>query len=183
VKRFYLFLALLGVILASNSLPSYAHTLKVDGKIGVTLHVEPDDEPVAKQLSKVLINLQDKSGQLQASPESCACTLTIVRDNTILETINLSVSNELARTNYTFPDAGIYKLSVAGKPQSGTNFQAFSVDFTYNVKSQVGGTSIKSTVVVNPLRINAPFVVIGAASILLVLFMLPTKPTKKVRSK
>lgn len=186
IKRLIGLSLLMGVLLQIvwHSDLALAHTLRVDRSIGVTVHINPDDEPVAQDISQIMIGVQDKEGRFARLASECICAVTVVKDGSPLETLPFVVSGESAMVSYTFPDAGIYKLEVSGVPRTLDGFQSFTTVFSYRVTGDTpDGIVSREEESTNPLRTYMPFVVIGAASFLAVLYTLPVTQKTKRRKK
>lgn len=177
------------IVLLSSSFmwPSFvqAHTLKVDGAVGVTVHINPDDEPEVGSSSQIIIGIQDKEGQFARLSNECICAVTILENDTPIDTIPFQISGETAMVSYVFLRGGIYSLEVAGSPRTPGGFQIFSTQFSYRVKGGQAASDdvLSSDVDDNPLRARLPFVVIGASSFSAVLLLWPMKPQKQGKKK
>lgn len=121
---------------------SYAHILSVDGAMGVTLHVDPQDEPLAGVPSRIYVLFSPKSGTYFAL-EHCDCRLRIEKGGTQL--VEMSVTHEAEHAGdshvltYAFPERGVYRVVVEGASASGPLFDPFSVHFDLRV-AEVGVT-------------------------------------------
>lgn len=149
-----------------------AHTLKIDGNIGVNLHVDPDDAPVAGQESKFFVDIQDKSGRFNPNnPANCDCRLTIFQKDTPLKELPVTSGGSYTQIRYTFPSSGIYTVVIEGKSLGkGIAFQNFKTSFEYFVKPApsenmlvLGG--------LNPLLAYAPYVALGVGIVIILLWM------------
>ncbi len=150
-----------------------AHTLKIDGNIGVNLHIDPDDTPVAGVESKFLLDIQDKSARFNPNnPANCECTLTISQNGTMLKTLPVVAGGSYAQLRYTFEKSGLYVVTVEGKPKGeGIPFQSFKTSFEYFVKSQdtaIGTTETQG----NALAGFLPYVVLIVGLCVIALFVL-----------
>lgn len=151
----------------------FAHTLKIDRAIGVNLHVDPDDAPVAGVESKFLLDIQDKSGRFNPNnPTNCDCVLTISQNGTPLATLPVIAGGTYAQLRFTFPHGGVYTVVVEGKPKGeGVPFQSFHTQFEYFVRANVSETQTVSTSE-NALAAFLPYVVLGVGFVVIVLFVL-----------
>ncbi len=166
---------------------AFAHILKVDGKIGVTVHIDPDDQPVAGKESKIFVDIQDQSGRFNPSnPESCDCFITITSEGKKMASMSLVSGGTYAQLRYTFPKAGEYLLTIDGNPNgTGKVFQSFHTEFEYYAM----GDTQNRTQSENPLRNYSPLVIliVGIGLVLLVFIPMnsPRTSTKvdKVRKR
>jgi hypothetical protein len=117
----------------------YAHVLESDGTVGATLHISPDDDPVAGELSGFFFEFKDKLNQFK--PENCDCIVSISANNREIFSQPLYLgNNEPSLTNaslfYTFPTKGIYQLKVVGIPKSPGSFQNFTLKYDIRVQRE-----------------------------------------------
>jgi hypothetical protein len=92
-----------------------AHFLKINNEIGAVLHVDPDDNPIAKQVSTFYLEFKDVTGKFK--PKDCTCQITITNISTnkseSIPTSNISYSGEnVLLFKYTFPEIGIYSVVI-----------------------------------------------------------------------
>jgi hypothetical protein len=76
---------LLILILSSIYLPKIpllAHTLKVENDVGVSLHISPDDDPIAGQEAVFYPKITDKNNQFKIS--DCDCKVQISQNSQVL---------------------------------------------------------------------------------------------------
>lgn len=107
---------------------AFAHTLKVDGSIGVVLHVDPEDDPVAGETATFYFDIKDKQGKF--SVNNCDCVAAVLQEEVIKEKVRLS---SVPSIQYIFPSTGIYKIELKGAPLQDGAFQAFDVRFDQRV--------------------------------------------------
>jgi hypothetical protein len=122
--------------------PLSAHVVATDGPIGVTMHVDPDDAPVAGTVSRFYLWFKDTTDRLK--PEDCRGTFSVADANDYLV-----VSQPLfARSgsgltdvhDVTFAKPGVYTIRINGAPQAVTTFSPFLITF----QVRVGGASAES---------------------------------------
>ena len=150
----------------------FAHTLKIDGTIGVILHVDPDDAPVAGIESKLFVEIQDKSGRFNVNnPENCDCRLSIVQKDKTIKTLAVTTGGTYNQLRYTFPISGVYHVVIQGKTNGkGLAFQSFRTDFEYFVKP--GGSEFAVIQQENPLRAWTPYIAAAIGSAIILIFVL-----------
>lgn len=143
-----------------------AHTLKIDGTMGVTLHIDPDDQPVVGVESKLFVEIEDKSGRFDSNnPSNCFCILRVVSRGETIATLPVVSGGSYAQLRYTFAAPGRYRVIVEGKPnKDGQLFQAFSTTFEYYVR---GDADISER---NPLLAYVPYVVALDGVIIILMF-------------
>lgn len=182
MKRIILitFISLLIFLAIPNQ--TYAHTLKIDGNIGVNTHIEPDDTPIANQESKILVDITDKSGRFNPSnPSGCDCVLFIKQNGQELQKMNVVTNGMFAPLRYTFPSAGSYQVTVEGKSNgNGPPFQSFSVTYDYYVKGASG--SLPTILARNPLQDQFSYITVFAGTLIILLFLYPVKTIQRAQS-
>lgn len=178
MKNFLIAVIFLFVFIALQK-PVTAHTLKIDGNIGVTLHVEPSDEPVVGKTSNIFIDIQDNSRKFDPNnPENCDCYLEILKGETPLKRISLVAGNSFTQPSYTFPEKGTYTLIVSGVWNGeDVAFDDFRVSYDYYV-SEKSSSSPHQILEQNSLKKYVPFVILIAIGSIILLFLLPATVTK-----
>lgn len=146
-----------------------AHTLKIDGSMGVTVHIDPNDEPVEKIESKIFVDISDKSRRFDPkNPGTCECSLIVEQKGKTPETLPIVAGGVYTQLTYTFPTAGSYRLLVTGKPINGGTFAPFRTQYDYYVH---GNISAIEPMTDNPLQRLFPYIVAFAGSIIVLLFV------------
>jgi hypothetical protein len=116
-----------------------AHEVKTSQEVGGTIHIEPNDRPVAGKKSRIWIALTKRGGELIPYGK-CNCQLE-VRSLTD-RNIKFTVANPLAiierylglpSMEVTFPQVGRYELRLSGSAREGEDFSPFELTFTTNV--------------------------------------------------
>jgi len=116
-----------------------AHEVRNSQEVGGTIHIEPNDRPIAGQKSRIWIALTKRGGEIIPYGK-CNCRLE-VRSLTD-RNIKFAVANPLAiierylglpSIEVTFPQVGRYELRLSGVAREGENFQPFELTFTTNV--------------------------------------------------
>jgi len=119
-----------------------AHMLKTDGDIGVLMHVDPDDEPVAREPATFYFEIKDRSGKFSSA--RCDCRLRVLNEGR--EVLHEAPAERTAQANgaalaaaYTFAEAGVYRVELHGVPAGDASFTAFSVPFDVRVERNGAG--------------------------------------------
>jgi hypothetical protein len=141
----------------------YAHTLKVDGSIGVALHANPNDELVAGVDSSFAVSVTDSSGRLNASNLGvCRCELVVLRNDLLLERTTFGlIGKNAGLVDVRLQESGLYTIRITGEPYGPGAFQPFTVDFPVYAKSSRSAVAEQ-----NSLQEQAPLVV-GASLLVL----------------
>jgi hypothetical protein len=96
------------------AVPALAHQTSVSRGVAVTVHVLPDDEPVAGQPATIVaVNVRPPRGGRFAF-RTCTCR---VRVRTAAGTVVLNRRTG-KRTPFTFPQAGAYQITYSGTYRS-----------------------------------------------------------------
>ena len=131
------FMVILGFV-TLTPISGFTHILKVDRSIGINLHINPDDDPIAGQNATFFPDLRDKDNKFDIN--DCQCSVKITKNDELqfskfLNNDQSSNSNNLPVFNYTFPDKGVYSIEFTGKSYSG-NFQDFNIVFDTRIERQ-----------------------------------------------
>jgi hypothetical protein len=101
-----------------------AHQTLVNNGVAVTLHVTPNDEPVAGEVAQLLVpRVKTRTGKF--SWATCRCTIK-VSDSAKNVLLNTPAT---PRTEFTFPEAAAYKIEVAGRVLRKGKWATFKVAF------------------------------------------------------
>lgn len=143
-----------------------AHTLESDQTIGAVMHITPDDNPIVGQPATLVFTMSDKANLFNA--QECVCTLIVKKGETELVTLDLnSTSLDKLETTYTFPESGMYSLSLKGLYKYDVTFETFELEFDLNVDrtEATAGTGFKTFLLTHGIHIilfGGAFVVVFA---------------------
>jgi hypothetical protein len=100
------------------------HQTDTNKGVTVTLHVTPDDEPVAGQASNIIVSkVRPSKGRF--TWKSCACYLRISDSSG-----NVVLNRKAKRTtSFTFPRATAYEIVFTGRVKRGKSFKRFRVKY------------------------------------------------------
>lgn len=112
-----------------------AHETKVTGPLSILLHMEPQDSPIVGKAAELFTAFSDVNGTFLL--EHCHCEIKILSGKTVLLEQTLTPTDgvygsNVARTEFTFPQKGIYVVSVSGNVSDDANELPFMV--SYNVR-------------------------------------------------
>ncbi len=127
------------------TMPVLAHVLQADGTIGAVLHVDPDDDPVAKEDSSFFFEFKDTSHIFSLA--DCICTVAIDSNaNTIYKT----TLNTTPVVTFVFPERGVYTIRVTGASIS-HRFNPFTLSYVVRVDRESASprqtTSLGATII------------------------------------
>jgi hypothetical protein len=119
-----------------------AHKVKTTEDVGATIHIEPNDNPRAGEVSKAWFALTRKGGKV-IPLSKCKCQLAVyaephaVKEPALLEPALQPMTVErykgIPGAEITFPRPGAYQLQLRGKPASGESFKPFELKFEVTV--------------------------------------------------
>jgi hypothetical protein len=112
------------VIALFGASAAWAHQTETNNGVTVTLHVAPDDEPIATRPALVVVeSVKTRTGRFAWS--TCLCTLEI--SSSAREVLRRGRTGR--RTTFTFPAAGAYRLTFAGRVKRKAGWRPFKVSF------------------------------------------------------
>ena len=131
LSTFSILLALLvSVSLFSiRAMPASAHTLAVEGEVGVTMHIDPADEPIAGSPSTIYLDFKNSTREFD--PTEYNFILAITEGSSTLATTTLFGNGETGATasyTYTFAQPGEYGITVTATPKDGDEPSIFTFD-------------------------------------------------------
>lgn len=112
--------ALIGVC----AVPALAHQTAYNKGVGVTLHVTPDDEPVAGRSSKIAVT-RVRAGSYRFSWRTCVCYLRVT-DSRGAVVLNRRAGRTI---RFTFPRASAYTITFSGRVKRNGRTKRFRVSF------------------------------------------------------
>lgn len=149
-----------------------AHQLNSYENIEATIHISPNDEPIALQLSTIEIDIADTSKMFDFS--NCDCTLQISNSSTVVAELPLIGNGTIFETTYTFASEGIYTFALIAEniEESTEHFTPFELSYTYEVRPASETIPAEdSATIVSPTNYNI-WMQIG--SIILSIFVIAT---------
>lgn len=117
-----------------------AHFLAVDGSIGVTLHIDPNDAPIAGQASAFYLDIADLAGRFAL--DQCDCRVTVFEGGRQLfsQTVGGRSSSQ-ADFTFTFPQPDVYRVELKGMPDSAGRFQKFNIGWDIRVDQSIASAT------------------------------------------
>jgi hypothetical protein len=146
-----------------------AHILKTDGSIGGIIHIDPEDDPIAGELSNIFWDLTNNGQKFNI--DDCICYVSILENGKEIEKERLM--NETF--TYTFPKKDVYQILVSGSPKGKSSFAPFNL--SYDIRVERVSDKQPETIITNPNTVSKR-VIIGAIITALgtILVLLPGKP-------
>lgn len=113
----------------------WAHTVVTDGTIGMTMHIDPDDAPVAGVPSRFDLWFRDLSGRLDAG--QCDGSFSVSRAGSLVgePQVLFPPGTKTAAVGHslTFPAPGVYTVTIEGTPRGTARFSPFRLVFDVRV--------------------------------------------------
>lgn len=146
-------------LLSSSSVS--AHMLKTDQGIGAVIHIDPEDDPIAGEVSNIYFEFKDKEGKFKAS--ECECQFIVKKDgqqifSTALFEGNSEPNLSSSAVSFTFPERNIYQIQVVGKPKTEGGFNSFTLNYDIRVERQSEGLSGSSVGEIPPTKESSFFI-------------------------
>lgn len=119
---------------------AFAHEYAHDGSVTVVLHTDPDDAAVAKSLTTLHFEIQDRNNKF--SLDKCNCTVSILQNSKNIFESNLLKDNSASKSvfnsdiKFTFPEKGNYLVELKGLPKNPNDFMPFEVKYNLNIDKQ-----------------------------------------------
>lgn len=136
MKKIYFCLAFVFIAITVSP-AAQAHVLKFDNGIGAVLHMDPQDDPVAGELTRFYFEFSDKTGTFDA--QTCDCSVEVSRNNVTLEKLAVRTdSREALAAQFTFPLRGAYQITVSGSPKNSGAFPSFTLSYVVRVNKGAG---------------------------------------------
>jgi hypothetical protein len=159
-----------------------AHVTQTDGSISVTMHIEPDDDPIANQPAKFFFEFQDTKSKFNTA--DCNCNVIIFQNDKKLASLPLFKNTDTSdfvtpQFLYTFPGKAVYDIKLSGSSKVSGGFQSFALDFAVRVDKEE--LSNQQSVISSAVNNHAfHFIVFGLA--FLVILVLYVKEKRKSQS-
>src|SRR5690349_13252336 len=120
--RRYTFVVAAATLALAVGVPSaLAHDRESNNGVTMTLHIDPDDEPIATQPAVLVIERVETKSVF--SWKTCRCTLTISdSNNTVVRSGAVG-----AKATFTFPAEGAYQIVYAGRVQKSGKWRTFRI--------------------------------------------------------
>ncbi|WP_353932933.1 hypothetical protein WJM97_10240 [Okeanomitos corallinicola TIOX110] len=135
-------LIFLSLILFNLAPTVSAHTVKISGDVGGTIHIEPNDNPRAGEPADTWFALTRRGGKVLPLKE-CDCQLAVYAEphapgepallEPALKAIQVERYEGIPGAVITFPKPGIYELQLSGRPNTAGSFQPFELKFQVTV--------------------------------------------------
>ena len=138
----YLLLLVLSSLIVTANPQVLAHTVKISEDVGGTVHLEPNDNPRAGEVTQTWFALTRKGGKV-IPLKDCNCQLAIYAEPHVagepallappLKSIQAERYQGIPGAEVTFPKPGAYQLQLSGKPVTEGSFKPFELKFVVTV--------------------------------------------------
>ncbi len=163
IKRLVALLSSLFILL--YAVPVQAHVIisDKDRTLGAILHVTPDDDPIAGQVTSLFLDLQDKS----ITPQTHVFGLTVTNEAGEKSSVLAYPEGSTVSARYTFPTQGLYTLEFWVRP-----FDVLAKTTTLTYSQRVSRGTAQSSETQDYLWAETGIIIAGALMIYLgVLFV------------
>lgn len=140
------------ISLSSALLPTRtvrAHEVEIEGDVGATLHIEPNDTPKAGEEVLAWFALTRPGGET-IPLENCDCTLAIYAQpedqpyegetpnlEPELSAVDAEIYQDIPGATLTFPSVGTYTMVISGTPKQEGDFTPFSLAFEKTIAAGI----------------------------------------------
>ena len=138
----YLLLLVLSSLIVTANTQTLAHTVQISENVGATIHLEPNDNPRAGEVTQIWFALTRKGGKV-IPLKDCNCQLAIYTEPHVtgelalieprLKSIQAERYQDIPGAEVTFPKPGAYQLQLSGKPVNEGSFKPFELKFVVTV--------------------------------------------------
>lgn len=136
MRKFFLFSCILLVSFSWNRVE--AHVLKAENHIGVVMHIDPDDDPIAGQVSTFYFDFKDPENEFDAG--KCDCTFHVISEGKEINTQHIfnviKDGSNSSTVQYTFPKKGDYTVKLTGVPVGDAKFESFEISLDWSVRRE-----------------------------------------------
>ena len=124
---------------------AFAHVLKTDNNIGVVLHIDPNDNPVANEPATLIFEIKDTQNKF--SLPNCDCNLAIASNGQLISSFPVTGqgTDNTGIIKFTFPGKSVYSLTLTGQPKGNANFQKFSLEWDWRVDQTAAAAGTTSS--------------------------------------
>jgi hypothetical protein len=163
-------------LLALVILPSavYAHELAISGTIGAVMHVDPEDNPVAGEMTTFNFEFKDSNPQHHFNLNECNCEFNLTQDkvSAFSQTVDSSmiVQDSTLFIQHQFGEAGLYHITITGTPKIANAFDQFSL--AYDLEVQKGSVVASATSTSSFLQTHLVHILLFGIGMLVVLIMI-----------
>ncbi|MGD1941390.1 MAG: hypothetical protein ACFB0G_08745 [Leptolyngbyaceae cyanobacterium] len=126
-----------------------AHEVQIADDVGATLHIEPNDVPLAGTPTTIWFALTQAGGTV-IPLAACDCRVTLYDNDAVavetpsLTAISAEGFNNIPSASVTFPDVGAYELVLQGAPQGDVEFVPFELRFEVVVAGRAATTAAEA---------------------------------------
>ena len=107
-----------------------AHDRETNNGVTVTLHIDPDDDPIATQPATLVVEKVETKATF--SWKTCNCAWKITDSSGAV----LFSGPAKARLSFTFPEPGAYQLTLSGRVKATkTRWRTFRIPFAFRAEA------------------------------------------------
>ncbi len=139
--KMQIFILFACALIAMYAAKAQAHFSVTDKNITVTLHMDPDDDPIISQESALHFEIYDTANKFNAA--DCNCTVIVLEGSKQLlraspEALDPAHSIYSFDQKFIFPEKGLYTIKINGAPRTSGAFQNFAASYDFRVDRTAG---------------------------------------------
>jgi hypothetical protein len=116
---------------------AYAHFPATDGNMTVTLHVDPNDDPIPGKQAHLYFLFDDATNRFKLANCTCTVSITELGKQTYIQQLSVLKSSKPsiwgASLPYIFPERNVYHIVLTGNPKKANEFQSFTLSWYFRV--------------------------------------------------
>ena len=105
---------------------AFAHDRETNNGVSITVHIDPDDEPVATQPATIVVEKVESRAKFTWA--TCRCMWKIADSSGSV----VYQAKAKAKTSFVFPAEGAYQLTLSGRVKATkTRWRAFKINYAW----------------------------------------------------
>lgn len=164
----------------------HAHEIESDDSVIATFHIEPNDNPIAGNVSEIKISFFDRVSEFDAT--KCDCDIAISSNGIEIfrkpvgEIQGVNLTNNSIVFPYIFQEKGSYTLALSGKINQGDgDTQDVNHDFSIEINQTVGESISFLERMLGLLKGHTLHIILFGSAIIISLYVIVTdKPKNNV---
>ena len=109
---------------------AFGHDRETNNGVSVTVHIDPDDDPVATQPATIVIEKVETKAKFTWATCKCAWKITDSAGTVVYQ------KPARARTPFVFPASGAYQLTFTGRVKATkTRWRTFRINYAWRAEA------------------------------------------------
>ncbi len=163
MKKYFLSLSILFLVCLFLFSPviTYAHFPSTEGDMTVTLHVDPNDDPIPTDQANLYFLFEDKAKKFALAKCNCIVTVSEQGNQIYQKSLFANTGNSIwgARIPFIFPNRDVYQISLKGEPKTKNAFRPFSLQWNFRVDQYPPVSPLNSSLIIFGLVIVVGIVI------------------------